>query len=141
MKTTQTPLVTNGIPFKLSEIITPGKGVNYSDVGPVCYSWHKKGKKTKEDTYSLCVFFSLKILDEVRFRSGDRVDISFTDGIATFNFSPTNPFNVYKSSGTKFMMKVSSRGIEKLMAILPHTGKPETLKVTKTSTGVITCSM
>jgi hypothetical protein len=139
MNMKQTPLIGKDTSFKLSEIITNGRGGSNNETGPVSRSWHKKGKKSKPDTYALCVFFTTKILDEIRFREGDKVDISFHDGKATFNFSPSNPFSVYKSSGTKFMMKVSTCGIEKLMAILPDTGKPESMPVVFTKTGSITC--
>ena len=137
MTATQIPLIEKNKPFKLSEIVSHGRTGSNLDTGPVCYSWHKKGLKSKPETYALCVFFSTQILDEIRFRQGDKVDISFEDGKATFNFSTSNPFSVYKSSGTKFMMKVSTRGIESLMKILPDTGKPERLNVSFTATGTI----
>jgi hypothetical protein len=141
MNITNKPEIRKDIPFKLSEIVTHGRGSFKSDSGPVCYSWHKKGKASNPDSYALCVFFTTKILDEIRFRDGDKVDISFNQGTATFTFNPSNPFSVYKSSGTKFMMKVSTRGIEALMQILPDTGKPESMAVIMTETGIIHCSI
>ena len=140
MTTTQTTFG-EGQSFKLSEIISRGHGGAHSKIGPVAYSWHKKGMKSNPESYALCVFFTTKILEEVRFRDGDKVDIRFDDGNATFLFGSEQPFSVYKSSGTKFMMKVSSRGIEKLVKLLPDTGKPETMTVIGTGTGYIVCSL
>lgn len=127
--------------FKLSEIITHGRGGLQANNNPVCYSWHKKGNKSNPNSFAFCVFFTRKMLDEIRFREGDKVDVSYAAGVVTFNFNPENPFSVYKSSGTKFMMKVSTQGIERLMGVFPDTGKVEDIKVTSSRTGVITCAI
>jgi hypothetical protein len=127
--------------IKLSGLLKRATSNSQTVTAPVAYSWHKKGNKSLQGKYALAVFFTTDMLSEVRYRDGDRMEVVFSGDTVEFNLASTNPFSIYKSNGRKYMMKVSTAGIEDAMTILPNTGKAEPLPVIRTATGQIFCQL
>jgi hypothetical protein len=131
----------NKTQIKLSGLLKRATSNRPTITAPVAYSWHKKGNKSVQGKYALAVFFTTDILNEIRYRNGDRAEVVFSGDTVEINLNPTNPFSIYKSNGRKYMMKVSTAGIEDAMSILPNTGKAEPLPVIGMATGQIFCQL
>jgi hypothetical protein len=127
--------------FKLTDILKSVPRGRAQNNAPVAYSWHKKGRKSTGGFHALCVFFSADILAQARYRQGDNVDVVFYEKAIDFILSPSAPFSIYKSSGSKLMMKVSTAGIEEIEKILPNIGEPVALPIVNVTSGAITCKI
>ena len=127
---------------KLSELIKPGKGSVNKSCQQVAYSWHLTGDKSR-GSGALAIYFNEKSLREIRYRDGDRIEISIGEKEIVFDFGAELPFSVYghKNGCKNRMAKCSSNGIEVMKERLPDMQSKTELEIVSMTVGRIICKL
>jgi hypothetical protein len=123
---------------KLSELVksTQGSGIRTANIS---YSWHRANGNSKRMALVVCI--SKEALMLARFREGDTCDIEFdeSDRTMTILFGEKLQFSCcarHRNSGHR-QIKVSSKGIESVMSLLPKNDRIYELTMIQTVVGKI----
>jgi hypothetical protein len=119
---------------KLSELVSSTPCGNNESVS---YSWHTQTKGQNRDSFVL--YISQYVLKLARFRENDRCEIEFGESEIIITLGEGLPFSVNARKETKAsrQIKVSSKGVESVQAILPKVNRVTELDVISTEVGKI----
>jgi hypothetical protein len=109
---------------KLSDLVKHTGG-NYRTTN-ISYSWHRANGTSNR--LALVISFSKESLSLARFRDGDTCDVEFdeTDNTMTIYFGDKLPFSCClknRNTDSQRQIKISSKGIEAVMCLLPKNDK------------------
>ena len=118
---------------KLSDLVK-STGRTGADVS---YAWHRASGNNKK--LALVISLSGEVLDQARYRAGDKADVEFGDTDMTILLGDSYPFSCCNKSKSRSSrhLKVSAEGISTVEAVLPNVGTTTELNVIQVSVGKI----